>query len=149
MTAGEPFPGSVNLKGVAVLTTKLIRFVYLGKIYIQEPCAHPLWRHIRKGRIVEEGKSRSKFKLALCLLICEVFKCWAGGIERFECLTGSLKCHCPEIDRCMYQHAPIEIKRFKMSYVSFEYCSYLICVAFQKFSGLDINTCSSLVQKWS
>lgn len=64
MTAAEPFPGSVNLKGAVALTTKLIRFVYLGKIYIQEPCAHPLWRFIRKGRIVEEGKLRSKFKRA-------------------------------------------------------------------------------------
>lgn len=64
MIAAEPFPGSVNLKGVAALTANLIGFVYLGKIYIQEPCAHPLWRHIRKGRIVKEGKLRSKFKCA-------------------------------------------------------------------------------------
>lgn len=64
MTAAEPFPGSLNLKGVAALTANLIGFVYLGKIYIQEPCAHPLWRHIRKGRIVKEGKLRSKFKCA-------------------------------------------------------------------------------------
>lgn len=62
MTAAEPFPGSVNVKGAAVLTTKLLKFVYLSKIYIQEPCAHPLRRHIKKGRIVEEGKLRSKFK---------------------------------------------------------------------------------------
>lgn len=73
MTVAEPFPGSVNLKGVIALTSKLIRFVYLGKIYIQEPCAHPLQRHLRKGRIVKEGKSRSKFK-CVALLICELVK---------------------------------------------------------------------------
>lgn len=60
MTAAEPFPGSVNLKGAAVLTAKLIKFVYSSKIYIQEPCAHPLWGHIKKMRVVEEGKSEIK-----------------------------------------------------------------------------------------
>lgn len=64
MAVAEPFPGSVNLKGAAALTAELIRFVYLGKIYIQEPCAHPLWMHLRKGRIVKEGKLRSKLKCA-------------------------------------------------------------------------------------
>lgn len=45
MTAAEPFPGSLNLKvGAAVFTTKLIRLAFWVKIYIQEPCAHPLWR---------------------------------------------------------------------------------------------------------
>ena len=69
MTAAEPFPGSVNLKGAVALTAKLIRFVYLGKIYIQEPCAHPLWRRIRKGRIVEKRKLRSKFKCEALFIV--------------------------------------------------------------------------------
>lgn len=37
MAAAEPFPGSVSLKGIAALTAELIKFVYLVKIYIQEP----------------------------------------------------------------------------------------------------------------
>lgn len=83
MTAAEPFPGSVNLKGAVALTTKLIRFVYLGKIYIQEPRAHPLWRFIRKGRIVEEGKLRSKFKRAALFI-----DMW--GIQMMGCQAGVL-----------------------------------------------------------
>lgn len=43
MAAAEPFPGSVSLKGTAALTTELIKFVYLVKIYIQEPPAHILY----------------------------------------------------------------------------------------------------------
>lgn len=50
MFVAEPFPGLVKLKMVAALTTNLIRFDYLVKIYIQELCEHPLWGVSKKGK---------------------------------------------------------------------------------------------------
>lgn len=49
----ELFPGPVNLKEVAALTTKLIRFDYLVRIYIQELGAHPLRGASKKGKVCE------------------------------------------------------------------------------------------------
>lgn len=59
MFVAEPFPGPVKLKEVAALTTNLIRFDYLVKIYIQELCEHPLWGVSKKGKDCKEGKLRS------------------------------------------------------------------------------------------
>lgn len=53
ISVAEPFPGPVNLKEVAALTTKLIRFDYLVTIYIQELCAHPLCGVSKKGKDCE------------------------------------------------------------------------------------------------
>lgn len=59
MLVAEPFPGLVKVKEGAALTTNLIRFDYLVKIYIQELCEHPLWGVSKKGKDCKEGKLRS------------------------------------------------------------------------------------------
>lgn len=53
ISVAEAFPVPVNLKEVAALTTKLIRFDYLVTIYIQELCANPLRGVLKKEKDCE------------------------------------------------------------------------------------------------
>lgn len=72
MFVAEPFPGLVNLKEVAALTMKFIRFDYLFKIYIQKLCEHPLWG-VSKNR--KDWGREVKIIVQICgFLIYEVFK---------------------------------------------------------------------------
>lgn len=81
ISVAEPFPSLVNLKEVAALTTKLIRFDFF--IWLQftfRNFVHILYgEYLKKERIVNKEKIRSKLK-------CVVFWYMRYSNEGLECI---------------------------------------------------------------